>query len=1404
MEFTASQNNVIETERYYKNTSISNIGGYLLFKEKIDIDELKKAINKLIENADALRMHLVNGAGKTKQEILPYKLEEIYITRVAKNNIDEVATSWMKEIFDLYEKMYEFKILKVDDEYGLFVKIHHLISDAWSISLIVSKILEYYIKLKNGETIEEKLPSYEDAIKKSETYFTSSQQQKDEEYWNEKYETKPTYVSMSKAQGNVECDAKRESFVIDEILKNNIEKYCAKNNISLAVFFEAVVSLYAMRINNSDDITLCSLTVNRSGIAEKNTIGMFNNILPLTFNANWNSTFIELCNTISNEHMKMFRHQKYPYSSIIDMARKKHGTANIYDIMVSYQNAKMSVDSDIEYSTHWCFNGCCELGFMVNIDDINDTGKLSVNIDYRKNSFSSEEVRKIYNRFLFITDQVMANNEILFKDVQIVTEDERKQILINFNNTYKEYPREKRLYDFLEENVLKNPDKKALYFENKSMSYDEFNKKVNSVANYILEKGVNGNQIIGVMMERSFEMLISLYAILKVGCAYMPMDPHFPDERISFMLEDSNAPMILTMTKWNNKLPQNIEKLNLDKFNYNDYSNKNPNVEVSSNDVAYVIYTSGSTGKPKGAQIPHHSAINRIKWMHEKYPLDDGDVILQKTPYTFDVSVWELFWWSMYNGSLKILVPEGHKDPKEIIDAIQVSKVTHMHFVPSMLNAFLQYLNANRELIKNISSLKYVFASGEALQSEQVKKFYNLLRENKTTLHNLYGPTECTVDVSYYDCDKDDIPNIIPIGKPVDNTQLLVLDKACNLLPIGVSGELHISGVLVGKGYINREELTKEKFIKNRYYDFDTMYKTGDLAQFLPDGNIEYLGRIDNQIKIRGLRVELGDIENAIAKYQNILDVVVSVIEIAGEKNLCAYFTASTQVKINELKKEISKVLPDYMVPAYYVQLEKMPVNANGKADRKALPMPEINDVEEYVAPENELEEKIQKCVQRVLKREMISVEADLLNYGLTSLGVITIVTDLSALGINIKVKDFYESRTIRNLTNAIGNVVHIDDNYSEDERYRDISDIKRISIEEKRDGNVLLTGVTGFLGIHLLDELINKTDKMIYCLIRKKEKFDRFLKEYTSISKDCNRIIILKGDITDDNLGMTEEMYKKISEDVSIVIHSAANVSHFGSWNRSKEVNYVGTCNIIKFAENANAKLHYISTMSVSGDILTSQTEENLLFTENKLFIGQRYRENVYTYSKYLAECEVIKAIREMRLNASIYRLPNLTWRVKDGMFQENFEENDLYIITNVMKKLKKVPMELVNENISISPIDDLANAIVSLVLSNRNNDVYHMVSKFSPTIGEYIKTLTDFEIVPMSDIYTELQKRNENIEMQFVTMYFQGIKEAPDKMVVRISSQETNDILTDIGYAWHSIDEKYIKMFNDIKSIN
>lgn len=1420
---TLPQKNMYETEQFYNGTSICNIGGCLFFRDEyIDIEILKEAVNKLIANSDGIRIRIKNVDNMPMQYVEEYEYERIETIVLPDEWYQFFIEDWMKKPFDISGKLYQFIVVETEERTGLFIKFHHLISDAWSTTLVCTKIIEYYDKLcanfeeqslslQDKENIEclckENLPSYIDYVTKEETYFNSNKYKADEEFWKEKYEIKPSYVTMSPNQkSDFNVEAGRSSFIVPIEETEAISKYCVDNGISPAVLLEAITILYAAKINNSDDVTLCSLVLNRSGTVEKNTIGMFNNILPLTVSINYEETFINFCQRISAEHYKVFRHQKYPLSNIMKFIREKHGKdTELYDIMVSYQNAKVLNSGNISAETNWVFNGSSELGFMLNISDRDNDGRLYFDFDWRKNCFTEDEIEKIYYRFINMVNQVIVNPDILCKNIDIVTYFEKEQILIDFNNTLKEYPRDKCLHYYLEENAKNNPDKVALKFMGKEITYKEFNEKVNALANYIIQKNLKRNSIIGIMFERSFEMLISIYAVIKSGNSYMPIDPHFPKDRIDFMLEDSNTPLVLAQTKWKNIFNDNQNVVDVNEFNFEEYGYENPNAIVVPTDTAYIIYTSGSTGKPKGAMIPHHSVINRIKWMHEKYPLKDGDVILQKTPYTFDVSVWELFWWSMYNGTLEILIPEGHKDPSEIILGIYNGKVTHMHFVPSMLNAFLEYLSVNKGEIKKLVSLKYVFASGEALQVEHVKRFYELLGSNGTTLHNLYGPTECTVDVSYYDCDANNIPRSIPIGKPVDNTQLLILDKNHKLLPIGIVGELYISGALVGKGYLNREELTKEKFVPNLYYDYATMYKTGDLAMWLPDGNIEYCGRTDFQIKIRGLRVELGDIENAILKYDGITQTIVTVFEANGEKNLCVYYTAGKDIDISNLKSSISKVLPDYMVPQYYVKLDKIPTNNNGKADRKKLPIPEINKEErKYIAPKNELEEKIQKCVQEVLKIERLSCDADLFTCGLTSIGVISLITKLSSLGYELRVRDFYECHTIIEIADLFQSMASIVEDYEEDKKeFTKVSDIKNHILPIKDGNAILLTGATGFLGIHIIQELINGTDKNIYCLIRNKEKFERLLKEYTTVDVNNPRIIILFGDITKKDFNLDDNIAKDVKKNISDIIHCAADVTFFCSWERSKEINYTGTCNVLDFAKDSMAKLHHISTMSVSGDILTRQTKDYPEFTEDDLYIGQLYKENVYCYSKYLAEKEIIKAIREDKVNASIYRIANLTWRVSDGKFQENYEANDLYLLTKVMLHYNKVPLELMNENIVLTPVDDSAKAITTLMKVN-DNRIYNLYSKESMTIFKYISALTKPNMVPIKKFYDELLNNSDKDPMaQFVSMYIKGVLSNPEKSVVDIINSKTNSILQENGFTWSELGEDYVRRIKNIGGV-
>ncbi len=1393
---TNPQRNIYITEQFFGATSVSNVGGYVLLSEKFDIGYIKGIIQQIIADNDGLRMRVAEDDNGAYQTVAVISCDDIEC--VSLSNINELEVYVAEQValpFDTGGNLYDFRVIDLPDNTALMIKLHHYVADSWSISNLLSQLFSH---LDSAEFIA---PSYIDFIKRDSEYSGSKKQQKDKEYWSAKYQDKPTYISLYLSDiEQHDIRAGRNTYSLNAETTLSIKEYCEKHEISPAVFFEAIVSLYAMRINNADDITLCTISANRTGLKEKYTVGMFNTIVPMTVKCDWHDSFSAYCSVIGDEHYSLLRHSKYPLSDILDIVKNNHGKdTNLYDIMVSYQAD--SINNAGNHQVIWSFNGYCELGFMMNIDDRTGSGSFNINIDYQLKKFNKREIDMIWGRLTNIIDQVLNSDDILFKDIEIVTPEEKEEILNKFNDTAVDYPKNTLLHQYLELYADENPEKIALVFNGNTMTYNEFNDRANSLARYINKHIRRTNTIIGIAFERSFEMLIAMYAVLKSGCAYMPIDSHFPADRIRFMIEDSKTPIILTQSKFIS-LFEGIETIIVDNFDYSIEDSSNLNLPISSQNTAYVIYTSGSTGKPKGAMIAHHSVVNRIRWMHNRYPLAERDVILQKTPYTFDVSVWELFWWSMYNGTLYILSPEGHKDPSEIVKGIFDGRVTHMHFVPSMLNAFLEYIEKMPYCIDKLKTLKYIFASGETLQAKHVETFYQLLKDTTATLNNLYGPTECTVDVSYYDCDATDIPAIIPIGKPIDNTQLLVLDKYQNILPVGVVGELYISGVGVGQGYLNREELTKEKFIPNPYGQYPIMYKSGDLAKWLSDGNIEYCGRCDFQIKIRGLRVELGDIENALLKNKKIKQALVTAPEINGEQYLCAYYTAEETLDSQILSVDLAKELPDYMIPHFYIQMQTMPTNHNGKIDRKQLPIPTVRKEESlYVAPSNAIEETIQRIVHQILNIDKISCTENLLDYGMTSLGIISMVTSLSAEGFSCKVKDVYEHQTICGIAKAI-NISHTNDlDYSTDMKlYADISDISSYQLDAKHGNAVLITGATGFLGIHIVRELYRTTDKKLYCLIRNEEKLAEYIRDFTDIKYPNCRIVSIVGDITKDGLGIDFAYMDVLKLEVSDIIHCAADVSFFCAWERSKTINYEGTCHVIDFAESISAKLHHMSTMSVSGDLLVNQTQTSPVLTEDNLFIGQKYKDNVYVHSKYLAETAVIQAIRANRINASIYRIANITWRVSDGKFQKNYADNDLYILTKVMNTIGAYPSELADEDIAITPIDDLAKAICSQIFIDGNH-MYHLNSDHSFVLREYMRALNVTNSLPM-ERFVQVIGAQKDEHAKFALMYISGILSDVNGMVVHFKKTTSPMLLENSHFMWSQLGEDYVKKYFDVES--
>ncbi len=598
------------------------------------------------------------------------------------------------------------------------------------------------------------------------------------------------------------------------------------------------------------------------------------------------------------------------------------------------------------------------------------------------------------------------------------------QLQLKLNNTTVEYPdRNRSLHSLIEAQALRTPEQVALVFENEKVSYRELNERSNQLAHYLQKQGVAPNVLVGICVERSIEMVVALLAILKAGGAYVPLDPEYPTERLAMMIEDSQTPGVLTQQKLLAHFSSRDTPtfcLDADWKTLASESTSNLNVAVSPSDAAYAIYTSGSTGKPKGVVNVHQGIVNRLLWMQDAYRLTSDDRVLQKTPYSFDVSVWEFFWPLITGARLVIARPGGHRDPRYLADVITREQITTMHFVPSMLRSFLETVE-----IPKRSSVRQVFCSGEALPADLQHQFFSRI---DAELYNLYGPTEASVDVTHWTCRRDDNRSFVPIGRPIANMEIYILDEQLRPTPAGAEGELHIGGIGLARGYLNRPELTAEKFIRNPLSNDPNarLYKSGDLARFLPSGDIEYLGRLDYQVKIRGFRIELGEIEVVIGQYPGIRQVVVVAREdTPGDKRLVAYVVPVQieQFKTAGLQEFLKTQLPDYMVPVVVV-LEAMPLSSNGKVDRKALPAPTFENhavASEFIPARNEIEKGLVGIWSELLAIQQIGMRDNFFELGGHSLLAIRLVSRIEqSFGKELSLASLLEAQTIEQQADLI------------------------------------------------------------------------------------------------------------------------------------------------------------------------------------------------------------------------------------------------------------------------------------------------------------------------------------------------------------------------------------------------
>lgn len=603
-------------------------------------------------------------------------------------------------------------------------------------------------------------------------------------------------------------------------------------------------------------------------------------------------------------------------------------------------------------------------------------------------------------------------------------------VLFNENQTLCDYENNSCIHYKLEYQARYCPNEVAIIFKNQTVTYNQLNNLSNAFANKLGVLGVNIGDNVLVCLDRSIELIASIFGILKAGAVYVPVLPNYPAERKKFIVEDSAPKVIVTTREKAQGFNTNGQQLFAEEF-ANEKQNYNPpQTKVQSNNIAYLIYTSGTTGQPKGVMIEHHSVMNRIGWMQKAYPINTHDVLIQKTSIAFDVSVWELFWWSFTGSKLFLLNPGEEKDPEQILRQIGIQNVSVIHFVPSMLNEFIAFLKSIQEN-NALKNLKYIFCSGEALNIQSVKNLYSELQvvNSKAKIINLYGPTEATVDVTHYACSGLET-NTIPIGVPIDNTQIYIVNEKNELLGINEKGELLISGVNLSRGYLNRETLTKEKFIQlDVHGKQQRAYRTGDIAYWDMDCNLIYLGRNDNQIKLRGYRIEIDEIESRLRTHSQIIDCTVIANKIkesdAALVGFCVILSGQT-VKEDEIKDYLKKYLPDYMVPAQFYFIDKIPVTLNGKLNKDELvklmqDLSQQNEQNELKSFNGNIEQTVYLIWCKLLNKTNINIESNFFDLGGNSLLIIQMSILLNKeFKTDIHVFDLFQYTNITSLSTYI------------------------------------------------------------------------------------------------------------------------------------------------------------------------------------------------------------------------------------------------------------------------------------------------------------------------------------------------------------------------------------------------
>ena len=1356
--------------------------------EKYPVEDVVDALEKMMIVHPILEMRL------SDEFDVPYLVKGNEPSISVESDVsDEFGREFVTKPFDLEDSLCRFLIVKNDEIYYLFAVFHHLIFDGLSASVFEHDLFE----ILDGTFLD-----FDDSFLEVAA-FNNQISQTDE--FNDAalfYESMLADIDESGVLLNSICPDGPGDYSID--LDVDISKFLEKYDVSENLLFTSVFAYTLSRFMGDDKVFFNIVENGRDRFNNFNSIGMFVNTLPVLVDCK-NQDIASFIEYMSDVIYGVIGYNYYPFRLL----------ANEYDINsdILFQfKPDWFIKEDVMFSENE-FDKKIREGIVDGMDDfitdlevevVQKGDEYSLMIFY-SNKFSRDFIEHIGESFKLILHDFI--NVDRLSDINYTSSSDL-MLLDTFNETEHDF-KYSDILDAFNDNLLKYENETLVGYKNKSYTHGQSAFIANEIANELSDMGIVHKDFVSLFVPRSELFLLTSLGVLAMGGAYVPIETTYPDERIILMLTDSQSKAVIVNDASEEKITRiirennlNIDVLNISPIFYGSIGSLNhlDTVDVDEDDVACVLYTSGTTGTPKGSLTPRRSLNNFVSWYVMETNFTSEDVYGMHCSYVFDMHTHALYSPVITGGALYIVPEEIRLDLGSLNKYFVEHNCTHT-FITSQVGKL--FAESGME-----TSIKLLCFGG--------MKLGELNAPDSIGPFESYGPSEnLAISTSIF---ANKRIHTSSIGRFISNVKGYVLDKQHRRVPFGAVGELYLAGKQLSLGYLNRDEVNAKAFFDNPFDDlegYERIYATGDVVRFLPDGTLGIVGRQDSQVKVRGNRVELPEVESVIRKIPFVEDVTVQTTVNNGNNELVAYVVVSDEANEDNLRNDIREYVsdrkPDYMVPSFVVKLDELPLNVNGKIDKRALPEVDLSNLGgEYVAPESDVEAFFVECFEELLGVSKVSTTDDFFEMGGDSMLVIKIIYKALNEGYSITYADLFDNPTPKSLSKII---LSTQEQSRDNEEDYDYGMINNLLNENNMDsfnqgkcdddlGNVLLSGVTGFLGIHILNELLQNENGDVYCLIRSREGIsieDRFneLEDYyfgSALDEFKDRVHLVEGDITN------ADDFKKLSEyNINTVINSAANVKHFAYGSELKDINLYGAINALEFAKLKQAKFVQVSTESVSG-MFVEGLPSDIALHEDELYIGQDYISNKYIESKFLAERAILEAAAEDDLDVKIMRVGNLMARSYDSKFQKNYDSNAFVNSLKSFVTIGKMPKSASEEELQFSPIDLTAKSIVMLSKTPKECKVFHPITDKLVTYSELVDVFNNLglnvEIVD-DEVFDQSLNNILNDESKQDGLFGIATELNDEDECIPIGREYTLNVLSELGFEWSETTENYLFEF-------